>query len=111
MCERAVEENPRTLNLLLISIGPKRCVKELLKESLLHWNLYLFLASIRLNRCVKELPRNIHTHCLMLLTGISEKAVEGERYSLRLVPDEHKTQEICDRAVEREPYVLESISD
>lgn len=112
MCKRAVEKDPSTLNSLLISIGPERCMKELLKEGLMHWKLDLLLDSKRLNRCVKELQRNIHIR-LMFLTGIRPKGcvnVEVEIYSFRFVPNSIRPKRSVKQLL-KERHALEFIFD
>ena len=42
---------------------------------------------------------------------VCERSVLAEVYAMEYVPDQHKSQEMCAKAFERTPNILEMIAD
>ena len=79
MCERAVEENPYTLEFV-----PDHLKTKIMRE-----------------RAVEEKPCTLEFVLDHLKTKeMCEKAVEEKPYILEFVPDHLKTKEMCEKAVE-----------
>ena len=97
MFNKAVKKNICWWNLFLIITCPNGCMKKLLEESWMHWNL--FLISIRPNRYVMKLLKDGYPDS-NLSSVIS-----------RTIHDNLKNQELCERAVLENPYVLAYVLD
>ena len=54
---------------------------------------------------IREIPDNLKTQ------EVCNEAMRIEPYSLAFVPDCFKTQEMCDKAVEIDPFILWHVSD
>ena len=59
----------------------------------------------------KKTFRYILLHILKYISGVYDKAVDIEPSSLEFVPDWVKTEEMCERPIEKDPWILRFVPD
>ena len=121
----------RTWDLSLITLRFKRCAM-MLCSWIQAWFLLLpmryyfvclrcysllFLTTLKLKRCVEKPLKKIHGYwSLSLIVSWRRRCVVlqciwSHPWSLRIIPDHFKSQEMCDEAVARRPYTLKNVPD
>ena len=77
----------------------------------------LFLNTLKLKRCVEKPLKKVYGHWILSLIVFWRRRclilqyMWSHPWSLRIIPDHFKSQEMCDEAVAHRPYTLQNVLD